>query len=130
MSSENPRIIARATPVGTRRLRAVPAGQAAVPTAAPEGPGRIVAPPGGEARTLTGLNGFLESARRQGAELIAVTPRPSPLRGLDGRAGVLGVLSGSAVSDADLIELLDLGPGRCTFAIETDIVLQERAWST
>ena len=32
--------------------------------------------------------------------------------------------------DPDLIELLDLGAGRCTFAIETDIVLQERAWST
>jgi hypothetical protein len=31
--------------------------------------------------------------------------------------------------DPDLIELLDLGPGRCTFAIESDLVLQERAWS-
>jgi flagellar assembly protein FliH len=68
--AENPRIIARATPVGTRRLRAVPAGQAQIAT--PEAPGRIAPPPGGEARTLTGLNGFLESARRQGAELIAV----------------------------------------------------------
>jgi hypothetical protein len=32
--------------------------------------------------------------------------------------------------DPDLIELLDLGAGRCTFAIESDVVLQERAWST
>jgi hypothetical protein len=31
--------------------------------------------------------------------------------------------------DPDLIEMLDLGTGRCTFAIETDIVLQEQAWS-
>ena len=31
--------------------------------------------------------------------------------------------------DPDLIELLDLGAGRCTFAIESDLVLQERAWS-
>jgi hypothetical protein len=30
--------------------------------------------------------------------------------------------------DPDLIELLDLGTGRCTFAIESDIVLQEQAW--
>jgi flagellar assembly protein FliH len=70
LPEQNPRIIARATPVGTRRLRAVPTGQA--PVAPAEGPGRIAPPPGGEARTLTGLNGFLESARRQGAELIAV----------------------------------------------------------
>jgi hypothetical protein len=32
--------------------------------------------------------------------------------------------------DPDLIELLDLASGRCTFAIETDLVVQERAWST
>jgi len=31
--------------------------------------------------------------------------------------------------DPDLIELLDLPDGRCTFAIETDLVLQERAAS-
>ena len=31
--------------------------------------------------------------------------------------------------DPDLIELLDLGSGRCTFAIESDLVLQEQAWS-
>ena len=31
--------------------------------------------------------------------------------------------------DPDLIQLLDLGTGRCTFAIESDLVLQERAWS-
>ena len=32
--------------------------------------------------------------------------------------------------DPDLIELLDLASGRCTFAIESDLVMQERAWST
>ena len=31
--------------------------------------------------------------------------------------------------DPALIELLDLGSGRCVFAIESDIVLQEEAWS-
>src|SRR5262249_52387564 len=70
LSADNPRIIARATPVGTRRLRALPAAEAVAAPA--DVRGRIAPPPGGEARTLTGLNGFLESARRQGAELIAV----------------------------------------------------------
>ncbi len=32
--------------------------------------------------------------------------------------------------DPDLIELLDLTDGRCVFAIESDLVLQERAWSS
>ena len=31
--------------------------------------------------------------------------------------------------DPDLIELLDVAAGRCTFAIESDLVLQEQAWS-
>jgi hypothetical protein len=31
--------------------------------------------------------------------------------------------------DPDLIELLDLGAGRCVFAIESDLVVQEQAWS-
>jgi hypothetical protein len=31
--------------------------------------------------------------------------------------------------DPDLIDLLDLGSGRCVFAIESDRVLQQRTWS-
>jgi hypothetical protein len=31
--------------------------------------------------------------------------------------------------DPDLIGLLDLDRARCTFAIESDLVLQQRAWS-
>ena len=31
--------------------------------------------------------------------------------------------------DPDLIDLLDLSDGRCVFAIESDLVVQERAWS-
>jgi hypothetical protein len=30
--------------------------------------------------------------------------------------------------DPDLLDLLDLGAGRCVFAIESDLVLQEQAW--
>ena len=32
--------------------------------------------------------------------------------------------------DPDLIELLDLGESRCVFAIESDLVVQEQAWSS
>ena len=32
--------------------------------------------------------------------------------------------------DPDLIELLDLGNARCVFAIESDLVVQEQAWSS
>jgi hypothetical protein len=32
--------------------------------------------------------------------------------------------------DPDLIELLGLGKGRCVFAIESDLVVQEQAWSS
>ncbi len=32
--------------------------------------------------------------------------------------------------DPELIDLLDLARGRCIFAIESDLVLQEQAWSS
>lgn len=32
--------------------------------------------------------------------------------------------------DPELIELMDLGDSRCVFAIESDIVMQEEAWSS
>ncbi len=32
--------------------------------------------------------------------------------------------------DPGLIDMLDLADGRCTFAIESDLVLQEQAWSS
>jgi hypothetical protein len=46
--------------------------------------------------------------------------------------GIPGGLCGACHQlyiDPSLIELLDLGEGRCTFAIESDLVLQEQAWS-
>jgi flagellar biosynthesis/type III secretory pathway protein FliH len=66
--AENPMIL-KARPAGTRRLYAVQ--PATAPAELPE-LGPITPPAGGEARTLSGLNGFLENARRQGAELVAV----------------------------------------------------------
>lgn len=32
--------------------------------------------------------------------------------------------------EPELLELLDLGDARCVFAIESDLVLQEQAWSS
>ncbi|MEJ7747917.1 MAG: hypothetical protein WKF56_01360 [Candidatus Limnocylindrales bacterium] len=32
--------------------------------------------------------------------------------------------------DPDLIDLLDLGEARCVFAIESDLVIQQRTWSS
>ncbi|HEU4672494.1 MAG TPA: hypothetical protein VFS32_06295, partial [Candidatus Limnocylindrales bacterium] len=32
--------------------------------------------------------------------------------------------------DPELIDLLELGEGRCVFAIESDLVVQEQAWSS
>jgi hypothetical protein len=32
--------------------------------------------------------------------------------------------------DPDLLDLLDLDRAVCTFAIESDLVLQEQAWSS
>jgi flagellar assembly protein FliH len=109
VAEQNPRIIARATPVGTRRLRAVPAGQASAAPA--EAPDRI-APPGGEARTLTGLNGFLESARRQGAELIAVAREQAEAIALNAReqgfaAGYAEGIAQAEKAAADLVQHAD-----------------------
>ena len=36
----------------------------------------------------------------------------------------------SCTSIPELIDLLDLCEGRCVFAIESDLVLQEQAWSS
>lgn len=32
--------------------------------------------------------------------------------------------------DPDLVEMLEVPDGRCTFAIESDVVVRERAWSS
>ena len=32
--------------------------------------------------------------------------------------------------DPELIDLLELGEARCVFAIESDVVVQEQAWSS
>ena len=47
--------------------------------------------------------------------------------------GIPGGLCGDCSQlyiDPELIELLDLKEGRCVFAIESDLVLQQQAWSS
>ena len=47
--------------------------------------------------------------------------------------GIPGGLCGACHQlylDPELVDNLDLGEGRCVFAIESDVVLQDRAWSS
>ncbi|HVQ93899.1 MAG TPA: FtsK/SpoIIIE domain-containing protein [Mycobacteriales bacterium] len=76
-----------------------------------DGPGFVVGGPPRSGRSTTLLTmaaGLLDG----GCELVVVTPRQSPLRRLAGRPGVLGVLSGVATTEQDVLALLDeaLGP--------------------
>jgi S-DNA-T family DNA segregation ATPase FtsK/SpoIIIE len=75
-----------------------------------DGPGFVV---GGPARTgrSTALLTVAGSLLDGGSELVVVTPRPSPLRGMAGTPGVLGVLTGIP-TEQDVYALLDqaLGP--------------------
>jgi S-DNA-T family DNA segregation ATPase FtsK/SpoIIIE len=76
-----------------------------------DGPGFVVGGPARSGRS-TALLTIAGSLLAAGCELVAVTPRRSPLRGLSGRPGVLGVLTGTAVAAGDVLGLLDqaLGP--------------------
>jgi S-DNA-T family DNA segregation ATPase FtsK/SpoIIIE len=75
-----------------------------------DGPGFVIGGPSRSGRS-TALLTIAHSLLGNGCEIVVVTPRTSPLRGLEGQAGVLGVLGGSA-TDAEVLELLDsaLGP--------------------
>ncbi|MFJ7338771.1 FtsK/SpoIIIE domain-containing protein [Streptomyces sp. NPDC101110] len=69
------------------------------------GPGFVIAGPPKSGRS-TALLCAAESLLRAGTPLVVVTPRRSPLRDLEGREGVLGVLNAESSSD-DLEELQD-----------------------
>jgi S-DNA-T family DNA segregation ATPase FtsK/SpoIIIE len=76
-----------------------------------DGPGFVVGGPARSGRS-TALLTIAGSLLDRGCELVVVTPRQSPLRGLAGRPGVLGVLTGASVGENDVLALLDqaLGP--------------------
>src|SRR5262249_1308969 len=71
-----------------------------------DGPAFVIGGPSRSGRS-TALLTVAHSLLSGGCELVVVAPRgSSPLRRLNGQAGVLGVLGGSA-GDADVLELLD-----------------------
>ncbi|MEV5946884.1 FtsK/SpoIIIE domain-containing protein [Streptomyces sp. NPDC051993] len=74
------------------------------------GPGFVIGGPPKSGRS-TALMCAAESLLAQGTPLVLVTPRRSPLRDLEGREGVLGVLDAEARED-DLEELVEKAEGR------------------
>ncbi len=71
-----------------------------------EGPGLVVAGPprSGRSTTLMTMAGGL---LRAGTPVVAITPRRSPLRSLEGKRGVLAVLGGDAPPDTLLAAVED-----------------------
>ena len=74
------------------------------------GPGFVIGGPPKSGRS-TALMCAADSLLAQGTPLVLVTPRRSPLRDLEGREGVLGILDGEARED-DLEELVEKAEGR------------------
>jgi len=70
-----------------------------------DAPTFVVAGPSRSGRS-TMLLTIAESLLRAGTEIVVAAPRPSPLRGLAGHAGVRGVLTGTDLTEADLAPLL------------------------
>ncbi|MGI9092897.1 MAG: FtsK/SpoIIIE domain-containing protein, partial [Mycobacteriales bacterium] len=91
-----------------------------------DGPGYVI---GGSPRSgrSTALLTMANSAIEGGAELIVVTPRQSPLRSLEGRPGVLGVLSGGAITESEVLELLDQALGPIVVCVDDGELLTDSA---
>jgi S-DNA-T family DNA segregation ATPase FtsK/SpoIIIE len=53
-----------------------------------------------------------------GSRVLAVTPRRSPLRDLEGRPGVAGVLAGGAIQDSALHELVEAAEGPLAVCVD------------
>ncbi|MCT9089148.1 FtsK/SpoIIIE domain-containing protein [Streptomyces sp. ASQP_92] len=85
------------------------------------GPGFVIGGPPKSGRS-TALMCAAESLLAQGTPLVLVTPRRSPLRDLEGRTGVLGVLDAEARED-DLEELVEKAGGRPYVVLADDAEL-------
>ncbi|MEV0981307.1 FtsK/SpoIIIE domain-containing protein [Streptomyces sp. NPDC049915] len=85
------------------------------------GPGFVIAGPPKSGRS-TILLAATESLLRSGTPVVLVTPRRSPLRDLEGRDGVLGVLNADSRED-DLEELVDKTPNGSYVVIADDAEL-------
>ncbi|MEU3841775.1 FtsK/SpoIIIE domain-containing protein [Streptomyces sp. NPDC028635] len=85
------------------------------------GPGFVIAGPPKSGRS-TILLAATESLLRSGTPVVLVTPRRSPLRDLEGRDGVLGVLNADSRED-DLEELVGKAPNGSYVVIADDAEL-------
>ena len=77
----------------------------------------LVAGPSRSGRS-TALCVIAESLLRTGTELVIGAPMPSPLRALEGRAGVRGVISAEAPTAEEFAELLDPGDGPVVLIVD------------
>lgn len=85
------------------------------------GPGFVIAGPPKSGRS-TALMCAAESLLAAGTPLVLITPRRSPLRELEGRPGVLGVLNAES-REEDLTELVELAEGRPYVVVADDAEL-------
>jgi S-DNA-T family DNA segregation ATPase FtsK/SpoIIIE len=85
------------------------------------GPGFVIAGPPKSGRS-TALLCAAESLLQAGTPLVVVTPRRSPLRDLEGREGVLGMLNADSSGD-DLEEIQDQLDGRPYVVVVDDAEL-------
>jgi S-DNA-T family DNA segregation ATPase FtsK/SpoIIIE len=86
------------------------------------GPGFVIAGPPKSGRSTT-LVAAAKSLLRTGTPLVLITPRRSPLRELEGAAGVLGLLQGTEGSEDDLQELVNKAEGRPYVVVVDDAEL-------
>lgn len=85
------------------------------------GPGFVIAGPPKSGRS-TALMCAAESLLAVGTPVIVITPRRSPLRELEGRPGVLGVLNAES-REGDLAELVEKAEGRPYVVVADDAEL-------
>ncbi|WP_405562168.1 FtsK/SpoIIIE domain-containing protein [Streptomyces sp. NBC_01180] len=85
------------------------------------GPGFVIAGPPKSGRS-NALVCAAESLLARGTPLVLITPRRSPLRELEGRPGVLGLLNGEH-REGDLEELLEQAEGRPYVVVVDDAEL-------
>lgn len=83
------------------------------------GPAFVVAGPARSGKS-TVLGVMAESLLRQGTALVIGAPRPSPLRELAGRAGVLAVVTDAATPADEWRALMSADPGRPTVVLLDD----------
>lgn len=87
-------------------------------------PSFVVAGPPKSGRS-TVLLAMTESFLRQGAGVVVAAPRPSPLRELDGRAGVRAVLTSDELVEDDLRPLLEDGEGPLVLVADDGELLRD-----